>query len=336
MNTLYRYLLRLFTLATILFGAIATTNAAGAAPKRVAILLFEGVDVIDYAGPLEVFDTDGMQIFTVAATKATINPSDAMKVVPSYTFANAPQADILIVPGGQIDKVQSDPATLAWIKKQSAHATYVMSVCNGAFTLANTGLLSGLKVTTTAGRIDELRKKHPELQVVRDQRVVDNGKFIETGGLTAGIDGALHLVSLIAGDGEAHAIAQQMEYKWLPEGAYLPGTDAFHIVKEIMGIGMMSAHETGSMDGIASSSGDSTQWEIGYRLRSEKTDSDILKHVVQSYTGMALDSGGSAAVTTGVWQYRDAEGNQWNVKFNVDSVPGQTGMHVFKIEAVRV
>ena len=159
--------------------ALATVAPATAQPsKKVAILLFNKVENIDFTGPMQVFDVAGFEVFTVAADRSPLVISGGMKVLPQYTFADAPDADVVVLPGGSVDDVMMDEATLAWIKGEAAHAQHVMSVCNGAFILAHTGLLDGLTATTTSGNVDSLRHHSPRTRVVRDKRVVDAGKII--------------------------------------------------------------------------------------------------------------------------------------------------------------
>lgn len=179
--------------------------------KKVAILLFNNVENIDFTGPMQVFDLAGLEVFTVAADRSPLVISGGMKVLPQYTFADSPDADVIVLPGGGVDDVMMDDATLAWIKGGAAHAQHIMSVCNGAFILAHTGLLDGLIATTTSGNVDSLRHHSPRTRVVRDRRVVDAGKIITTGGLSAGIDGALHVVARLRGNGHARYVAQMLE-----------------------------------------------------------------------------------------------------------------------------
>src|SRR5580692_5748884 len=202
-------------------------------PKKVAILVFNDVAMIDYAGPYEVFNHAGYNVYAVAATKHSIRSEEGLEVVPKYTFADAPQADIVVIPGGAYE-APSNSATVAWIKKQDAHDEHTMSVCNGAFTLANTGLLNGLKATTTAGNILRMRRAYPQIKVVNDQRVVDNGKILTTAGLSAGIDGALHLVAVLDGQDAAQIIALMLEYNWQPNNnAYVRGLMADQLIPDI-------------------------------------------------------------------------------------------------------
>jgi putative intracellular protease/amidase len=155
-----------------------------------------------------------------------------LEVVPKYSFADAPQADIVVIPGGAYE-APSNSATAAWIKKQNAHDGHTMSVCNGAFTLANTGLLNGLKATTTAGNILRMSPAYPQIKVVNDQRVVDNGKILTTAGLSAGIDGALHMVAVLDGEDAAQTIALTLEYNWQPDNSYVRGAMADQFIPDL-------------------------------------------------------------------------------------------------------
>lgn len=183
-------------------------------PKRVAILVFNRVQIIDYTGPYEMFGAAGFDVFTVAATKEPIKTAMGMEIVPKFTFVEAPEADVLVIPGGGVGQVSEDQATLQYIKKANSRSQYTLSVCNGAFTLANTGLLDGLSATTTRGNIPGLAMRFPKIKVTKDVRYVDNGKIITAGGLSAGIDGALHVIEKMMGVEVAERVAYQEEYAW--------------------------------------------------------------------------------------------------------------------------
>jgi len=128
--------------------------------------------------------------------------------------------------------VYDDPAFFAWAKKASEAAEIAQSVCTGAFVLGKAGLLDGLEVTTFYGAIDSLQKAHPKAMVKEGRRFVDNGRVVTTAGISAGIDGTLHVVARLLGRRVADQVAQYMEYRWTPEPylakqyAYLnPSTD---------------------------------------------------------------------------------------------------------------
>jgi transcriptional regulator GlxA family with amidase domain len=192
----------------------AESHAPADKPLTVAILLFNGVEIIDYSGPWEVFGAAGFEVHTVASGSGPIKTAFGQTVVPDYTLDNSPKADILLIPGGSIAPTMNNVRTIEWIRTRSKEATYVMSVCNGAFLLAKAGLLNGLSATTVRGGIDRLALFAPRTKVVRNQRYVDNGKFITTAGLSAGIDGAMHLVAKTRGKETAMAVAHGLEYRW--------------------------------------------------------------------------------------------------------------------------
>src|ERR1051325_4167554 len=116
--------------------------------KKVAILIFDNVQIIDYTGPYEIFGAAGLQVFTVATNTSPITTNMGMKVTPHYTLEDAPVADVLLIPGGGIFATQQDPRVIKWIQERSKQAEIVMSVCNGALILAKTGLLDGQGTVT--------------------------------------------------------------------------------------------------------------------------------------------------------------------------------------------
>lgn len=184
---------------------------------RVAVLLFDGVQIIDYTGPWEVFGGAGFEVFSVAKSTEPLETVYGMKVTPQYTLENHPEVDIVLVPGGQVFATQSDPTVRKWLNDMAGKVDVVMSVCNGAFILAKSGLLEGLEATTTRSLVGGLANAGKGITVVRNVRYVDTGKIITAGGLSAGMDAALHVVSRYAGDASAQALAQGLEYDWRDE-----------------------------------------------------------------------------------------------------------------------
>src|SRR5262249_55059194 len=177
------------------------------ARKKAAILIFDGVEIIDYTGPYEVFGASNFDVYTVAATPDPVTTAMGMKVVPKYTFADAPQPDVLVVPGGSVRAARQSAPTLKWVTDTTQHTAHTMSVCNGAFILASAGLLDGLTATTTYHLLGDLASDYPKVKVVDDRRFADNGKIITAAGLSSGIDGALHVVEKIYGPGRAQSVA---------------------------------------------------------------------------------------------------------------------------------
>jgi len=197
---------------------LVDASAAAARPDpnrtKVAILVFDAVEIIDFSGPYEMFGAANCDVYTVAATHAGVTSAMGLQVTPKYSFADAPAPDVLVIPGGGVRAASQDAATLDYIRKVTAADRQTMSVCNGAFILAATGLLDGLSATTTRGNLDRMATQFPKLRVVRDVRYVDNGHLVTAAGLSAGIDGALHVISKLFGDDAARQVAHGEEYAW--------------------------------------------------------------------------------------------------------------------------
>ncbi len=184
-------------------------------PMNVAILLFHHTQVLDYAGPYDVFISAGAKnfnVYTVGASKEPITTMPNLSVNPQYSIQDSPKPDILIIPGGMWTSV--DDATLTWIKENSSKAEYTFSVCTGAFILAEIGILDGLDATTHSAGIGLLEKNYPAIKKVhRNMRFVDNGNIITSAGVSAGIDASFHLIKKTLGKEWAKAIANNLEYK---------------------------------------------------------------------------------------------------------------------------
>mgnify|MGYP006266415429 CR=1 FL=1 len=187
----------------------------------IAFYLQNNVEILDFAGPLEVFNYAGFEVFTVSKTTNRIKAQGVLTVQPDYSIANAPKADIIAFFGGNSSEAADDPEVIGWLRKQDPK--FYFSVCTGAFMLAKAGLLDGKTATTFHDELDRLEMSFPEIKVMKNVRFVDNGNVITTAGVSAGIDGALHLVARIKGIDKARKTAYYMEYdKWMPgEGLIL-------------------------------------------------------------------------------------------------------------------
>jgi transcriptional regulator GlxA family with amidase domain len=184
----------------------------------IAFYLQDNVEVLDFAGPMEVFITAGFNVFTVSKTYKPIRSKTVLFITPDYTIQDAPKSDILVVFGGPTQPTTDDPEVMSWIKAQTSKDQYVMSVCTGAFILGKAGVLDNLTATTFHTAIDDLAKACPKTKVLANTRFVDNGKVITTAGISAGIDGALHLVEKLRGRAFAQGVATTIEYdKWVPD-----------------------------------------------------------------------------------------------------------------------
>ena len=190
--------------------------------KKIAFYLQDGVEVLDFAGPMEVFSYAGYDVFTVSKTKEPILAQGIVKIVPDYSITDAPHADILAFFGGNSGTASGDPDVIHWVQSQK-DVEYYLSVCTGAFILAESGILNGKTATTFHNALDKLEQDYPKIKVLKNVRFVDNGHVITTAGISAGIDGALHLVARLDGFNAARKAAYYMEYdKWVPgEGLIL-------------------------------------------------------------------------------------------------------------------
>ena len=188
--------------------------------KNTAILLFDDVEVLDFAGPFEVFsvtnelnDYSILNVYTVAREKAPVKARNGLSINPDYAINEAPAPGILIVPGGIGTRpVLQQHDVISWIKESANRAEKVLSVCTGALLLAKAGLLEGLKATTHHQVFEELAALAPNTEIVKGERFVDNGKIITSGGISAGIDMSLYLIELICDRDTAQRTAAYMEY----------------------------------------------------------------------------------------------------------------------------
>ena len=296
----------------------------------VAILLFDGAEIIDYAGPWEAFGEAGFQTFTVAEKNTPIHAVFGQKITADYTFANSPAADVLLVPGGAVEKSMENAALLKWVQKNAQTSKHVMSVCTGAFILAKAGLLDGLTATTISHSIDELGKISPKTKVVRDQRYVDNGKIITTAGLSSGIDGAFHVIEKIKGRGEAQATALGMEYRWDPDSKFARAALADTYFPHFDGIDAQAL----------STQGDTEHWEAKVLLSQPASASAILELLGQKIVAGTPRTRGPVILTPASsseieWKFTDEQGSNWNGQGTVEPAKGQTGKFVVTLKLTR-
>ena len=187
---------------------------------NVGILIFEGVQIIDFTGPFEVFGQAHYNVFTVWQHKQELTTAMGMKVRANYSFEDHPELEVLVVPGGNIQPALNSEAAQDWVKEKAGSAKHVLTVCNGAFILAKTGHLDGKQATTYYGLIDSLKAFAPEVEVISDRRFVDNGKIVTTAGLSSGIEGSLYIIEKMMGRVLARSSALNMEYNWVPGNNY--------------------------------------------------------------------------------------------------------------------
>lgn len=301
---------RLLTImpALLCLSAAASSVAPSAPAKpRVAILVFDGVEIIDYSGPYEVFGAAGYDVYIVAARKSPVTTVMGLQVVPKYDFSDAPRPDILVVPGGRIVGPRADKATLQWIRDETAMAKHTLSVCNGAVIMADAGLLDGLSATATDGWIPRMRAAYPKIHMVNDQRFVDNGKIITSAGLSAGIDGAFHVLEVMDGPGVAQQVALGLEYDWHPNQPFVRAALAD---KQIPDIEMKPVGDWRVTD----TQGDRTQWNMALEGTSSMGPVPIMDflstHLMSASWTPVATLGASRSKTW--WSFKGTDGRKWS------------------------
>ncbi|GAB3281683.1 DJ-1/PfpI family protein [Larkinella harenae] len=198
--------------------------------RTVAILLFNEIEVLDFAGPFEVFGVAGryvdpkpFRVITVAE-RGPVYARNGLCIHPSYLLNDHPKADIIVVPGGGgihkdgtpygSRREMNNPEVLNWVRRTAETAERVLSVCTGSFILGKAGLLDGLAATTHYLALDGMKQAAPLTELRPDERYVDNGKFITSAGISAGIDMSLYVVGLLLGKEVATETARYMQYDY--------------------------------------------------------------------------------------------------------------------------
>jgi transcriptional regulator GlxA family with amidase domain len=194
---------------------------------NVGIYLYNEIEVLDFAGPFEVFSTASrvnsrmepgsdelFNVFTVAEDTKPIFARGGLQVIPRYSIKNHPEMNILIIPGGIVSDDLKNENIISWIKTSSDIAEITASVCTGSFLLAKSGLLKSKCATTHWEDINDLHSMFPDIKIKKNVRWVDEGSVVTAAGISAGIDMSLHLISRAANENLAIRTAKQMEFEW--------------------------------------------------------------------------------------------------------------------------
>lgn len=303
----------LVTFLLALLFSMSSSCPAAEAPRKVAILLFPGVQIIDYTGPFEVFGQAGFEVFTVAEEKGPLRTNMGMTVTPDHTFADAPAADLLVLPGGDVPSLAGrEHAAVRWILQTQEKASTILSVCNGAFWLANAGLLDGLEATTYYGLLGELRSGFPKVRVVADKRFCDNGRIITTAGLSSGIDGALHVVGKLLGPGRARSVALNMEYDWKPDSTYARGGFADRFLRAGGRFSLKLGE--GAKARLLDRQGDREHWDERWQVEA----SGLTLAAVRTKAAAALPQSWRAE-GDGAFRFEDESGGRWLARLAVEA-----------------
>jgi len=195
--------------------------------KRVGIVLFDNIEVLDFCGPFEVFSATRLneerrleepspfEVLLVAEKDAPVVTTGGMKVIPNHTFESCPKLDILVVPGGWgTRKELKNPVLLNWLRMRAAEVETLTSVCTGSMLLGFAGLLNGHHATTHWRSLDWMRESFPAVTVDCDRHVVEDGSVFTSAGISAGIDMALKVVARHYGEQIARSTAKHMEYRY--------------------------------------------------------------------------------------------------------------------------
>lgn len=189
--------------------------------RSVAILIFADVEVLDFTGPFEVFsvanERHGYGLFDVSVVAETAEPvraKNGLVILPDYPLAGAPAPDVLIIPGGDGSKTAMlDPGVVEWVRGAAAGCEVTMTVCTGSRIAGAAGLLDGREYTTHHEAAPAIAELFPAATQRLDRRIVDTGSVVSTGGISAGIDGAFHLLRRLSGDEVVRETATYMEYE---------------------------------------------------------------------------------------------------------------------------
>jgi putative intracellular protease/amidase len=318
--------------------------------RNVAILIFNGVQIIDFTGPYETFghaywatQPVPFNIYTVAESSDAVTTAMGMSVNPKYTIDNSPVPDILVVPGGRVQSAIDSPKVMKWIQDSAKNSEIVMSVCNGAFILAKAGMLDGLQVTTTATLIEQLKQIAPKATVVSDKRFVDNGKIVTTAGLSSGIDGSLHIIERLYGRGTAEMAALGMEYNWDPDSTYARAALADKYMP-----GRFDIQSVTNSWVPVDRSGGVDHWVSKWSATSEASPADLLEQVDASFSRsdyfprvrnikwVKQSEQKSSDSASSLWSFADEQGNPWSGVASVDPVAGKPNTYIVTVKVNRL
>ena len=200
--------------------------------KRVGILIFHDVEVLDFAGPFEVLSVTRLdearrreepspfEVLLVADQAGPVTTTGGMQVIPHHTLESCPPLDILVVPGGWGTRTEIKNARLlAWIKERARQVETLTSVCTGSMLLGQAGLLDGRRATTHWRSLPWMRESFPAVTVEEKLHVVEDGNVLTSAGISAGIDMALRVVARYHGETVARNTARNMEYRYTDDNS---------------------------------------------------------------------------------------------------------------------
>jgi putative intracellular protease/amidase len=199
-----------------------------------AVVLFEGFELLDVFGPLEMFGLlpEQFEIFLVAENGDIVASSQGPKSLVDYRFEDCPAFDILLVPGGKGTRREVDnPVLLDWLRSQSQTAQYVTSVCTGSAILARTGLLDGRRATTNKAAFEWVTSQGEHVDWQKQARWVEDDHYFTSSGVSAGLDMSLALIARLSGQETAEQVATWAEYEWHRDPSWDPFAEVYGLLE---------------------------------------------------------------------------------------------------------
>ncbi|MEW6736149.1 MAG: DJ-1/PfpI family protein [Acidobacteriota bacterium] len=317
-------------------------------PLRIGLIGYDDIMALDLVGPTDAFTTatieegnSGQQrcyeVLIIGLTGKPFTAESGIVFRPHKTLQTAPALDTLIIPGGRgLRSGETSAKVMAWVKSRAAQIRRIASVCTGIYGLAPTGLLDGLTATTFYDLIDGLPTAAPKVKVVRDQRYVDNGKFITTAGLSSGIDGALYVVTKLFGKGKAQMVALNMEYDWKADSTYARASFADRPIRKVFGRSLRLPVPQGIEVKVLSTEGTTRNWEVKWQLEGNTTPADVLKLLSESLNAneWTEQKATSSEAVRRLWKFND-DGQEWQAVTEVVSASTKLMTISLKIECIK-
>ncbi len=192
--------------------------------RTLGALVFPGFQALDLWGPIEMLGNAAPAItpILIGADDQPVSSAQGPRVIADTTMEESPRLDLVLIPGGNVTRQKHNADTLEWIRWQAVDAEIVMAVCNGVDLLAETGLLDGRRATTNKALFTSIAANHPRVNWVARARWVDDGKFVTSSGVSAGIDMSLAVLARLVGDQITDGLAAYTEYSWHNESGWDP------------------------------------------------------------------------------------------------------------------
>ncbi len=288
-----------------------TDSTAVPRKPRVAILIYDGVQIIDHAAPWEVFGQWAMnEVFTVAKDTTPVTTWMGMRALPSYGFDEHPEPDVLVIPGGDAREVITDPEVIDWVRRHATSSRHVLGVCSGVTFLAKADLLEGRRATTFYGSLDNLAAESPAIDVIDDQVVVEDGKYVTTSG--DGVLGSLRIFERLHGKPWARLVGLAMEFQPDPDDE--PTSRA--LLADLNLPSSIYDEFTWREAELTVYEGDTDRWRMAWRIDRDDVD-DFAAFAASLAEGLAdedweLEAERLADDTwTSNWRLRDRDGDAW-------------------------